>query len=245
VRRRIAALVWLSVLGLAGCRLDLAVDVAVDRDGGGTLAVALGAAAVLLDEAAAAVADALADLAAAGQALRGDGWRTTDRTDDEGSRRVTLTTAFAGPDELARLSTELADALNAPEAWLLDPLVLTVTDDHVRLDGAAGLVPERGVADLGVSPEEAIRLATEAAAVTYRVRAAMPGEVVEATTDTRDGRLLVWDVAPGERVALVAVGERPPSRLWALTGGGLVALALIAAALWLRRRSGATNPAPP
>jgi hypothetical protein len=112
----------------------------------------------------------------------------------------------------------------------------------VRLSGVAALVPTPAVTDLGLQPEQAVDLLADSGAVVYEVRATMPGEVVDSNAEV-DGRVLTWRIAPGERIALVAVAEQPGGPWWvlAVSGalGGLLTLALLAG---LRGRAGRSGP---
>lgn len=222
----------------AACRLDVAVDLTVDRDGGGRMAVAVAADAELLTRAAAAGADPLGRLAATGAALAADGWDLDDETTPDGTRRVTLSTAFADADELSALSADLAGALDAPEVRLLAPFEVAVSDQRVRVDGHASLVPTAATVDLGLLPEDAVRLLRESDAVGYTVTVTMPGDVlttagtqVERAVDT-----VQWSLAPGEEAELDAVSARPPPPLWPRLVGGLSGGLLTAAAVLLFRR---------
>jgi membrane protein implicated in regulation of membrane protease activity len=66
----------------------------------------------------------------------------------------------------------------------------------------------------------------------------MPGEVLEDNAAAREDGVLVWMVAPGQRVDVLAVGARPRALLLPLAAGllALVAVALIAVVLVRRRR---------
>jgi hypothetical protein len=222
VLRRIVALftLGLAVAVLSGCQLRLAVEIDVDRDGAGNLALTVGADADLLARAEAAGAHPLDDLAAAVDAL--DGWRVAEHSDDDGGRTVTVSARFADPAAFATLTAELASALAAPEAVLLDPLTVEVSVEQVQLSGGAGLVPTEHVTELGLLPDDAVRLAREQDAIHYTVVATMPGEVLSTTADDVDGRRAVWLIEPGAHATLHAVSERPPDRLPAMVAGGLL-----------------------
>ncbi|MDP8970993.1 MAG: hypothetical protein M3N52_10960, partial [Actinomycetota bacterium] len=180
------------VLGLlcAGCQLRLGVGVTVDRRGAGRLEVSVAADAELLARAAEAGVDPLGDLAAAGRQLRAQGWDTTDRHQPDGSRQVDLSTGFSDAEEFDALARDLAVALAAPELAVLEPMDLTVDQERLALVGSAGLQPSAAVAELGLSPEQAVDLLREQGAVDYRVRIALPGEVLETTAPKRDGSVL-------------------------------------------------------
>jgi hypothetical protein len=225
-------LVW-AVLALlvAGCQARLAVDIAVDVDGAGQLAVSLAADADLLERTRATGSDPLSDLAATGRALEPQRWRTVDVTDGEGTRTVTVSTGFAGPDEFADLAEDLTTALAAPELVPLSDLRLELTDEEIRLTGVAGLEPTQAVTELGVQPEQAVAIMRDGEHLAYDLSVSLPGEVLHTTGVQHEGGRITWTVAPGERVELVAMGDRPGGRWWVFaTAGavvGLVALMLL------------------
>lgn len=242
------ARLWLPVVLVApivllsGCRLDSAVEVRLDADGGGTFGVTLAADEQLRDRAAAAGADPLATLREAGGQL--PGWRVTTR-EDGGAGVVTLETEFADPDELARVSGEFADAVAGPELRPLEPLRVEVTDDTIELRGAAGLALTAQVADLGLSPARAERLLDEA--VTSTVSVGMPGEVLETDADERASATSVrWTIGAGEQRELYVSARRPwtVERLVALlvTPTGMVAVALGIAMIFGWRRATRDQP---
>lgn len=219
-----------AVLALlcAGCQLDLQLDVAVDADGAGEVAISVAADADLLERARQADVDPLADLAAAGASLESAGWRLTERRDGGGAQ-VRLSAPFSGAVEFNTLVTDLARTLDAPEVTLLEGLRLEVTEEEISVTGAAGLVPTPVVAELGLTPARAVELADEA--VSYRVAVTLPAEVIASTADRGDGSALVWQVPAGERVEITAVGVRPSPPVWPLVlgavGGTLVAALLL------------------
>lgn len=215
------ALVAVVVL-LAGCRLDGDLEVRLDSDGGGTLAVTVAADRQLRDRAAAAGADPLATLREAGGRL--PGWQVVARDEDAGTGTVTLETTFADPAELARVSGDFAEAVAGPELRPLGPLRVEVTDDTVELRGTAGLAPTAQVTDLGVAPARAERVLDEA--VAYTISVGLPGEVLETDADERTSDTGVrWTIAAGQERRLYVSGRRP----WTLDR--VVALLVTPAAL--------------
>jgi hypothetical protein len=234
---------WLLVAALllcTGCQARLVVELVVDRHGAGELAVALGADAELLAQAAEAGADPLGDLVATGTGLAEDGWEVRDETDAEGARTVRLARAFDSPEELASLADELAGALAAPELVPLENLRVALTDDVIELSGTAGLVPTEEVTSLGVQPDQAVALLADRDAVRYEVRATLPGEVLKTNAEV-EGGVLTWRIEPGEQIVLAAQTSRPSGTWWVLAGsgalGGLLALGLLAVVRRSRARS--------
>lgn len=251
--RTVAALAALAVLA-SGCQLDLELGVTVDRDGAGQLTIRLAA-----DEALTAWIDSqdvspFAFITEARGELESAGWRVTDETTSGGARSVGLSSGFSGPAEFERLTGELARTLAGPELTLLEPMDLTVTDDRIRLEGAASLRPTDAVAEHGLSPEETVALLRgeppaggtggegpgnppAGEGLSYRIRTTLPGEVLESTATDRDGRTLQWVVPPGEDVTIRAVANRPGPARWplglaALAGAGAAGAALV---MWRRR----------
>lgn len=231
-----AGLLVALVLGASACQLRVGVDVEVTRDGSGRLRLALAADRELRDRAAAAGADPLDEVAAAGAALRSDGWEVTDVTDAAGGREVALSTRFADPGEFDALAAGLAEALSAPEVRILDPMTLAVDADRITLTGGAGLVPTDLVTEAGLQPADAVRLAREQDAVAYRIDVRLPAEVLESTATRVQGSVLTWEIAPGERVELRAVGVRPGPPLLPLVGGALAGGATATAGVLVARR---------
>ncbi|HWH33628.1 MAG TPA: hypothetical protein VNU01_13240 [Egibacteraceae bacterium] len=225
----------LAVLALAvgGCRLDAAIDVDLDRDGGGTLAVELVADRALVTRAAASGTDPLRDLARRVDELAG--WDAQAREGPEGGRRVRLSAGFAGPDEFDRLVAGFTAALDAPELRPLESLSLELDQGVVRVRGAAALRPGPAVSELGYTPEQAV--AALADAVTYQVRLRVPGQVRDTNADRSTDGELIWTVPAGGSVDVWAEADLPGGAMVPLLVGGAAAAG--AAALWLRRRAAA------
>lgn len=226
----------------AGCQLQLEVGITFDRDGAGHLAVAVTADPAVQAVAQSAGADPLEELAAAGEELADRGWQTSDTIDDQGMRTVTLSADFTGPGAFDQLAEQLAMALSAPEVDLLAPLTVTVDDEQLVLAGAASLRPTEVVAELGLTPEQAVAMLRDEAGFAYTVAVDMPGEVLDTTADSAEGGTLRWTVEPGEQVRIHAVGQRPGPSVWPLVLGALAGLVVTAVVLRrlavVRRRSG-------
>lgn len=233
---------WRALLGLAlvllsGCRVGLDVRADLEAGGGGRLAVALDADREALDAAARAGADPLGDVAVTGRELAADGWRVTDATAADGTRRVELAVQAADAEELSAQAAQLADALSGPEAALLEPLTVALTEDRIAVDGAASLQPGDALADYGLPAAEAVRLLDESDAFDYTVTVTLPDEVLATSATQVEGSTLSWAVQPGERVAITAEGVRPRFPLVPVAVGAAVAAALGLAVLAFRSRS--------
>jgi hypothetical protein len=193
------------LVGLAGCRLDADVEVTVDGDGGGALAVTMATDRELQRRAGQAATDPLDALAEAVEAA--DGW-TVAREPSDGGRAVTAATTFSDPAALRRVTADFAEGLAAAELTPLVPMDVALTDDTVALSGSAGLRVRPAVAELGLSETGARRLLADA--VSLRVVARMPGEVVTSNADrTPAADTVIWDVPAGERVDFAVRSERP------------------------------------
>ena len=221
----------------SGCELGLSVDIDVNRNGAGQVAVALQADAELLELAEEADADPLGDLVAGAKAL--EGWRVDDATDDAGARTVTLSSEFADAAEFDALMGELSAALAADEVELLEPFTLTVTDDRVAVAGGASARPRAAVREYGMTRREAVRLVKRADAFRYEVGLTLPGEVLSSTADGAEGHEQRWVVAPGERVGIAAESTRPGPPWVRAVLGAVGGAAAAGAVLWLiaRRRA--------
>jgi len=240
MRRTLMRAVVLAALAVAAAGCEVGLDVALDvgGDGSGRLGVTVGADADALARAAAAGADPLADFAASVRALEDPTWEVAETAGPDGSRAVEAAVAFDDPAALRRLSGQLADAVDAPEGRLLEPLAVVVAEETVRVEGAAGLVPGPAVADLGLTPESATALLADSFAYTVRVRLPDPERVLSANATRTDGGDLVWEVPPGAQVTIAAEGVRPRFPWVPVLLGAAAALALAAGttALLARRR---------
>src|SRR5829696_6093571 len=108
MRRRVL-LVVVAILVLAGCRLDVGVDIAMQADGSGTVAVTATADAALVAAAPSAFADLRLD------DVRQAGWTVSDPAKGtDGSLVVTLTKPFRTPAEATTILAEL----NGPDGPL-------------------------------------------------------------------------------------------------------------------------------
>jgi hypothetical protein len=233
---RLAVLV-LGVMLTTACELRLDVAVDVNRNGGGTLAVTLGADSELLDAAAQADVDPLSNLMETGRGLRGDGWRVTQRTQDDG-RAVMFSREFADPAEFNALSEELASALAADEVVLLEPFTLQVTEDRVAIAGGAGAQPRRAVRDYGLTRRGAVELVSAEQALDYTVTITLPGQTLSTNATEAEASPLVWRIPVGEQVAIAAASTRPGPPIVRAVAGALGGALLAGAGLWLwsRRR---------
>lgn len=236
---------------LAGCRMDLDVNVAVEEDGSGVVEVVVG-----LD--ADAVTRLGGDLEAVMELddLRDAGW-TIDGPDEDGDgiTRVRISHPFGNAEEAADVFEQIAGAGGPFRDFAVhrtSSFAQTVWGFGGRIDfagglealGDAGLAAELDGEPLGQSVEEIEEQLGESLnrLIAVRVSARLPGDVTSnAETTTDDGA--VWQVAFGEgAVDLEAEGRdwRPSSLVLAgvavSAALALVVLLLVRLARRLTRR---------
>jgi hypothetical protein len=250
-----------AVLVLAGCRLDVAVDVAMRADGTGTVTMT----ATADPELVAAAPSVFADLRLTD--VRAAGWTVSDPARGaDGSMAVTLSKPFRTPAEATAVLAEL----NGPDGPLRG---LTVTLDRsfavvassltgtVGLSGGLGAFSDAALAQALGSPPLA-NLVTQPIdqVMGLTVTAHFPGRVVTANGEIAADRVSVtWKppLTDGVTTALdahfeqVDAGARSARRTSRLAWGALavyVAVLLVvvlAVVVLLRRRSRGKRPTTP
>ncbi|MFA9429847.1 hypothetical protein [Egicoccus sp. AB-alg2] len=248
--RRLVALLACA-LALAGCRLDVGGELAVERDGSGTVGVVLSLdpeAVARLDELA---LDPFAELSAA--AVDADGWQVTRAGSEDGGSQVRLTHAAGDPQALTDAFRDLVAGLSDDDPALVVDLDLVVEGGGAaRLDGTAGLRPPATAGALqdgepiGPSGEELAALVDEAVTATLQVR--LPGPVVEHDADevvggglfvTSPAQTLTWDVPVGDVRTVTARSDAPPVlTLPVIAGVAVASLVLVGVVIWWWRRRG-------
>jgi len=223
-------------VALVGCRLDIAVDMVVEPDGTGTIAVLLTADAELV-AAVPNIADELAtdDIVAAGWVL--DGPVETPG----GGLSVTLRHGFFSAEE----ATNLLNSLGPPFTQMSMTTNASGDDTTIRLNGLLGLpdgfesfadddlitavgsVPfEAEIAAAGVTPESSMGAT---------ITATLPGDIDDSRTngtDVGEGRL-EWVVPLDGTIddwRAVAVQSPGDDRWWARP---LSVIALVALVAWV------------
>ncbi len=243
----------LAVLVLAGCRLDVGVDVVMVADGSGTVTVTATADPALVAAAPSAFADLRLD------DIRAAGWTVSQPAKGtDGSLALTLTKPFRTPTE----ATAILGELNGPDGPLRN---LTVTLDQsfavvassltgtVQLSGSLGAFSDAALVQALGSPPLA-NLVTQPLdqVLGLTVTARLPGRVTTANGDiAADRSTVTWQppLTDGTVTALDAHFElvdqgardaRRTSRLaWgalALYGALFLAVVIVVVVL-LRRRS--------
>lgn len=229
-----SAVMFLLAVAVAGCRLDLDVRMDVEADGGGRLAVSLAADREALERAAAEGADPLSLITRAGEDLADEGWTVTDATSPDGTRTVELAVTAGDAATLNAEAAQLAQALSAPEAPLLEPLVVAVEEERLLVSGAASLLPGDAVAEYGLTASDAIRILDERDALDYAVTIALPAEVLSSSATSADESVLTWTIQPGQRSTIAAEGVRPRFP-WLPVLAAAAALLLVVLVLLARR----------
>lgn len=239
VRVRRAVLLAACAVLLSGCRIDVGADVAVDRTGGGEVAVSVridGATLRWLDEVG---VDPALDVALGLGAETA--WRSERVVDADGGLVLTYRQKFVDGAQATALLRELSEDV-APEdpALLIDVVVATSSSGAVRIDGTGALSPPE---TLGVrlGGEPAGPSGAELAALVERsVRAQLvvrvPGRIVEHDADAVDGATLRWALPVGEPRPVTLVSDAPA--LWRRVPvwvGGVVGLLAVGATAGLRR----------
>jgi len=224
------------VIALAGCRLDLAVDMVVEPDGTGTISVVVTADAELV-AAVPTIASELAtdDIVAAGWAV------TEPATTPDGGLTMTLTHNFFSDEE----ATNLLNSLGPPFNQMSMTRNSSGEDTTTRLSGLLGLsdgfdtfADDDLIAAVGAVPfaeQIAASGATPESSMGVVIRTTLPGEVDGAETngtELDDGRL-EWKVPmDGTILDWRALSTQSPGddRWWARP---LSVVALVALVAWV------------
>ncbi|MFK7919690.1 MAG: hypothetical protein AB8G14_16565 [Ilumatobacter sp.] len=221
-RRVVLALVGVfSMLALAGCQLDVQVDVVVDDDGTGTITVIAEADAELIEQIPTIAEDLiLDDIIAAGWVA--DGPNPTP----EGGLILTLTHDFEGNDEATNLLRSLGPPFNDPvisRGQNGDTATNTARANLGLPQGFATFADEELITAVGSVPfaEQFEQSDVDPSnAMTAVLRVTMPGELVDSETNAEileDGRLQWIVPTDGSILEASARSEQAPSEggVWA------------------------------
>lgn len=234
----------LAVVLLAACELSVALDVDVDRAGGGTVDLHL----VLDDELLRILEDASVDpLRDLDVVTTRDGlWSIETEEPEGGGLAVRLSAPFDDPDGFEALLADLHRGLDEHDPRISEQLRLQVRDGGaVALEGRVGLIPPTspGVRGEGVGfDDDALaRLVEERGDefARYDVRVTLPAAPEEHDGDAVDGTSITWNAPIGELRDVSAVSERPgPPWVIVIAAVALVAAvaAFIGGIVWRRRR---------
>ncbi len=237
---------------LTACRLDLAAEAVVDADGGGTVAIAAGFDAELLERLDALGIDPTAELEAVASSPAG--WEAVRELREGGGLEVVATRTVADVADIGHAFRELSEGLSEADPALRVDVEVTRDDEGgTAVAGRAGLRPPRssGVSLDGVEvgPDAQALAAIVARAVDAQLRIRLPGTVTDHDGDRLQDRTVIWDLPSGEQIDVRATAEPPPWWLplvgwWAglpvtaLIGLGAMVLLLAGAALlWRRSRT--------
>jgi len=235
-------IVSLVAFALAGCRLDVATDVAVDARGAGVVAVS-----VRIDGATLRELDRLGvDPGTDVEVTLGptSQWRSERLVDDDGGLTHVYRRDFADGRELTAVLSGLSDGIAQQDPALRFEVVATTTrTGALTLVGQAGLRPPATtgvlVDGLPVGPSGDGLSALTAGAVRARLDVRVAGAVVESDADRVGERSASWDLPVGELrpVTLVSAPAAWWSRVpWTLVAT-LVAMGIGARSLRVRRRA--------
>ena len=245
--------VLLALVVLAGCKLDVAVDVAMQVDGSGTVAVTAVADRELLAKAPGALADLrLDDVKAAGWAVTGPTLAAG------GGQQLELRKPFTNPTEAAAILGEISGPSGPLSALSLE---VARTFGRVRSDlrgeavldgGMSAFTDSALISVLGnKAPLSDVFTGDPADGLTLTVSAHLPGRVTASNgTIANDKASVTWTPdlhgavrsplnATFTRVDQGALTARQNARIARLTAAlylGLVAAVVLAMAVWVQRQ---------
>jgi hypothetical protein len=244
----------LALVVLAGCKLDVAVDVAMQVDGSGSVTVTAVADRELLAKAPGALADLrLDDVKAAGWAVTGPTLAAG------GGQQLELRKPFTNPTEAAAIFSEISGGPSGPVSAL--SLEVARTFGRVRSDlrgeavldgGMSAFTDSALLAVLGnKAPLSDVFTGDPADGLMLTVSAHLPGRVTESNgTITNDKASVTWTPdlhgavrsplnATFTRVDQGALTARQNARIARLTAAlylGLVAAVVLVVAVWVQRQ---------
>ncbi len=238
---------WLAVVLaaisclLSACELRMATEIALDRDGSGTLVVS-----VALDE------ESAADLTAAGlvpteglvqAAERAPGWRVSAI---EGlTAAVRLEHDFEEPSEVESLLRTLTSRLGVEDGTAWDGLAVErQPDGTIALHGRAGIVAPTVAGAEGSAVtfdgDDLADLLDERGrqAVRHDLQVVWRGQVSASDADRVDDDALVWELPTGtlRTVSAALVPTPGPPTLLLAGAAALVAVTVALVTIMLRRR---------
>lgn len=231
----------LAAVLVAGCRLDLAGVVALDRDGSGVAAVTIRLDDALLDELDAVAIDPSAEVTALVGEL--EAWEFDRTVGDDLSVTYTLQRPFSDPAEVGEVFRQLSAGLSDDDPALLIDLEVGMDDEGgARVRGEVGFRAPSSIGaeldgeTLGPPSDELLVLTQEL--VRPLLAVTLPGPIDTADADRVEGRTVTWAI-PIDGTRSVSASSSPPGIheqpwLWAVVAG-LLLVASVAVVL-LRRR---------
>lgn len=237
-----AVLAGAAVL-VAACELEVTADVALERDGRGSVAVTFAFDEAMLSALDAAAVDPTAELAAA--AAGTDGWELARTATAAGGLEVTVTHVAADPDALASALAELSAGLTADDPALVVDLDLDVDEDGATaVAGQVALRPPAGPGLLAgpeqpdVPDAERMRALT-AEHVSAALTVTLPARASSADGDELDGRTVRWVLEPDQPRTVTARASAPGPftvERVAVALAGLLLVVAVAGTTWAWRR---------
>ena len=232
--------VVVAVVVLAGCQVKVAIDTTVNKDGSGTVSVAVGLDAKALTR----VGDPNTDLQT--EDLKAAGWTVSPALKEpDGFTWVRASKPFANPDELTKVLTEVVGPSGMLQGYRF---TRTETDQDITYALAGTIDTTKGLAAFA-DPDLAAKLGGDPFGGNVAVIEAEEGRPVadmvtfDITARIADGaptsyKPTLADKAPIP-VAVSTVEEKPPSVLQTIVMVGigvLVVLAVLAGLVAARRR---------
>ena len=220
------------MIGLAGCKLDVAADVVMDPDGTGTISVIAQADAELVAQVPTIADDlALDDIVAAGWNVEGPAATSV------GGLTLTLTHDFESKDEATNLLRSLGPPFNDPvigRGQDGDSATNTAQANLGLPDGFAAFADDDLVAAVGDVPfADRLGAVDPTTALSAVLRLTLPGELVAAETNAEvlDDGTLEWTIPmDGTILEASARSEQAPSEsgVWARPVATIALVALVA-----------------
>jgi hypothetical protein len=235
-------LVVVGALALAGCRLDVSVDVVMQPDGTGTVTVGAVADAELVGQVPDLVDDLRLDDAIA------NGWVVDGPTPDPGGGvTVRLTHPFTSADELASVLNSIGPPLTDMEAARTpgtaetggtDSTTNAITGTLVLPNGFESFADQALVQAVGGQPfgtELAASGLTPAEAMSFTFRVQLPGELVSSETGTEIGDgVIEWQAAlDGTSVSLFTQTVQQPASEGNSWARPLSSVTLVLLVVWI------------
>jgi hypothetical protein len=227
------ALIVLSVMVLAACRVDTTVDITMGQDGSGTITVTAIADAGVVSQAPGLAEDLRFDDA------KKAGWTVSEPTPtSDGGLKVELAHPFANPEE----ATALLQSINGSGGPLHNVVVSRKVEEggttvsikgSLRIDGLAAFADPDVLAAVGATPYAEQVVASTAGpndAVHVTVEAHLPGKLTSATGTVADGNVSWIVPLDGSQLdmATTAADDHATQKMWGIASN----VTLIVLVVW-------------